>query len=209
MLSQLAQRTFFNINIFTPEYLFGTYPATVVLALLFVSLIVATYFIGLDLKHKNTLLTIFMMVSAPFLWAFFFQLSSTLPADLKASSAPTDENLRDSFCQMDKTQNLGGIYCAMGHFLIEVTDLVPADAPTKLLFDQGLSSYSNHYLYGRLNLVNDINQAKYLVIFSPRRNWSLSESGNFYLDQDGQMQDYGRWKQVATYHPQILILERL
>ncbi len=208
MLNQLSSPTFFNINIFLADR-WGEWPVTLVMGLIFVVLfLLLHYFFALNLKKGYNLLILLALCCLPFIFGFLYNTSRTVSADWSRLAKTPEENIIQSFCQMDDTQHMGGLYCALARYLDEITDAIPSGSRVKLAFNSGLTLYANYYLYGHYQLVNDYNQADYLLIFVANQKYALSEAGNLTLISEPAV-SLGRWQVVASYHPEIIILKRL
>ena len=208
MLNQLSNNTFFNINIFLADH-WGGWSVTLVMGLAFVVLfLLFHYFFALNLKKGSSLLILLALCYLPFGFSFLQNIIKTVSADWSRLAKTPEENIIQSFCQMDDTQNMGGLYCALVRYLDEITDAVPNGSRVKLAFNSGLIIYANYYLYGHYQLVNDYNQADYLLIFVANQKYALSEAGNLTLISEPTV-SLGRWQVVASYHPEIIILKRL
>lgn len=208
MLSSLSSPTFFNINIFLADHL-GDWSATLVLGLVFVSsFFLLHYFFALNLKKSFNLFVLLALCYLPFGFAFLQNTIKTVSTDWSRFNKTPGENIAQSFCRMDDTQHMGGLYCALARYLDEITTTVPTGSRVKLAFNSNLTLYANYYLYGHYQLVNDYNQADYLLIFVANQKYALSEAGNLTLISEPTV-SLGRWQVVASYHPEIIILKRL
>ncbi len=208
MLNQLSSPTFFNINIFTAS-LWGAWSATLIMGLVLIAgFFLVHYFFALNLKKSSNLLILLFLCYLPFGFGFFRNTIKTVSADWSRLKKSPAENIVQSFCQMDDTQRMGGLYCALAHYIDEIITTIPAGSKIKLAFNSGLSLYANYYFYEHYNLVNDYDQADYLLIFVANQKYALSEAGNLTLISEPTV-SLGRWQVVASYHPEIIILKRL
>lgn len=110
---------------------------------------------------------------------------------------------------MDEAQGIGGLYCLLAQYMTEVIRLVPTGSKLRLAFNPFLGNYANYYFYGNYLLVQDYQQADYLVIFLSGQKFSLSPAGDLSLESDGQRLSIGHWQSIAIYNPEIMILKRL
>lgn len=207
MLSQLSRPTFFNINIFTAD-LWSDYSLTLLLGLVFLLLFFICYsFIELDLKKEQKLLGFCALCYLPFAWAFYVNITKTIKEDLNHSES---QSLIQNLCQMDKTQNIGGVYCGVGQYLTYIKANLPAGAKVYNFFNPAIANFPYYYLHGDYQTVRDIKQADYLIIYLPDQKFALSESGELTVTtSDSASVSYGFWKKAAYFNEGIMILQRL
>jgi hypothetical protein len=209
MLSQLAQATFFNINVFTADH-WGSYSVTVILGLLFILIFCLLHFwLGIDLRQQSNLLVLVAIFYLLPTLAFFWRTSQTLSSDLNSLKQTPSQVLTQTFCQMDEAQRIGGVYCGLAQYLAEVAKLIPAQAKVSLSVYLGISAYSHYFLYPHFQLLKDPAQSDYLVVFLPEQPAKLSDQGDLLIGKPGSEINYGRWQVLQFYNPQIIIFKRL
>ncbi len=210
MLTQLSRPTVFNINIFSPE-LWGDFSTVIVMGIgLWLILFVVYWFTSYDLKKEHKLLTLLVLAWLPFGFGFFVNSTNTLRDDSLRLKKGIDQNVKQTICQMDEAQHLGGVYCSLVMFIADVKKNLPVGAKIKLLVHPNVLIYPKYYLYNDYRLVDKIEQADYLLFYATNQNFGMDKNGVLQLQtENSKIETFGRWQIIAQYNPQILILKRL
>ena len=191
---------FSTINIIHSPVINNKWSLTLLFGLMFVAAVcLMVYFNKRLLKRQHFIIILILVFWSPLLAHALYNNLADWFNNLGAMSYSLEDKRLLKMCEISYNHQAPA-GCGLPIFLNDLVGLVAPGSKFKLISNSPSAPFINNFLVGKYQLVDNLQQADYLLVFETNQNYALDSRQHLLLINGDQVDDFGKYELVLKRH---------